>query len=232
MRALKRAVVQFSSYRHFLDGLSRSLATELPGTMAQHEMAPPHRLNEQRNPAKKKTYLEAAVLALFYPEKDAPDEAKLLLTVRTDGMAKHAGQIAFPGGRRETGEDLVDTALRETDEEVAIPKQLIEILGALTPLYIPLSNFCVYPFVGAIDTYPDMAAASEEVASIFGVSVPDLVDPALRRTVMRDIREKPLEIPYFALNGEFVWGATAMMLAELVAVLRSIEPQYNGLGRR
>lgn len=218
-------MVQFPSYRHFLDGLRRSLTAELPGTTAQFEMALPHRLNELRNPANKKTCLEAAVLVLFYPEKDSPDHAKLLLTVRPDGMAKHAGQVAFPGGRREKGEALVDTALRETAEEVAIPKRKIEILGALTPLYIPPSNFCVYPFVGAIDSYPDMATTSEEVASVFGVSVPDLVDPALRRTDVRDIKGKSVEIPYFALSGEFVWGATAMMLAELVAILRSIEPQ-------
>ena len=211
-----------STYRSFVNDLRAALDHELPGSPAQFEMSPPHRPADRADLHEKRAYHEAAVLALFYPAKDPTDVARLLLTVRPQGMAKHAGQVAFPGGRREPGEALIDTALRETHEEVAISADSIDVLGALSPLYIPPSNFYVHPFVGALDRFPDMAQTSDEVAALFGVSVEKLIDPSIRQTAPRRIGDQTLEIPFFDLNGEFVWGATAMMMAELAAVLRRV----------
>ncbi len=170
-----------------------------------------------------KSCREAAVLALFYPN-GALDEARvhpasLLLTLRQDGMPDHAGQIAFPGGRREQGEDLEGTALRETEEEMAICRQDIELLGPLTPLFIPPSSFCVYPFVGAVREMPDLSVVSNEVAGAFGIPVSDLTDPGVRRRTNRTIRGEVVEVPHFDLAGRFIWGATAMMMAELIALI-------------
>ncbi|MGA1495792.1 MAG: NUDIX hydrolase, partial [Rhodothermales bacterium] len=170
---------------------------------------------------------EAGVLALFYPDANATPH--LLLTRRPEAMSKHAGQVAFPGGRREEGESLQETALRETEEEVRIGAENVDIVGALTPLYIPPSNFCVHPFVGLIDHTPDLGVRTEEVADMFGVPPACLVDPALRSTTKLLMGDAERDIPYFALNGHVVWGATAMMLAELAAVLDPLVLEWESL---
>jgi 8-oxo-dGTP pyrophosphatase MutT (NUDIX family) len=216
------------SYQLFIEAVREELLRELPGLSAQCEMAPPQRKNEDDVQFSSKTCTDAAVLVLFYPDNEAMQAPRILLTVRPEGMSKHAGQVAFPGGRWEEGESLVETALRETEEEVLIPKTQIDVLGALTPLYIPPTRFCVYPFVGAMYSFPDMEAQSDEVASMFGVSTQELNNPSFRHTFMNEISGIPGDTPYFSLNDEKVWGATAMMLAELSVVIQSIDRRRKG----
>lgn len=180
-------------------------------------MAPLSRRQPSRASVEAKDCREAGVLALFYPNETGCPQ--LLLTKRPEAMNKHAGQVAFPGGRRESGESLEETALRETEEEVRIAAEHVDLLGALTSLYIPPSNFCVHPFVGVIDYTPDLSVRTEEVADIFGVSPDRLTTPEARMTQTTHLAGTERDIPYFAFNGEVVWGATAMMLAELAAVL-------------
>ncbi|MDA1029387.1 MAG: CoA pyrophosphatase [Bacteroidetes bacterium] len=205
------------SFSEFRDLLITRMSQPLPGQVAQFQMAPLARKQPEMASVESKQCWEAAVLALFYP--CSKGRAKLLLTVRPEGMTKHAGQVAFPGGRREIGEELHDTAVRETEEEVFIPASSIDVIGALTPLYIPPSNFCVYPFVGLVNTRPDMSKTSEEVAAMFGVRAHELILPEKREVFVRELAGEQRQIPFFAFSGYQIWGATAMIMSELAAVL-------------
>ena len=198
--------------------LSEALRSELPGQRAQFLMAPFHRRQETDAVVDGKPCSEAAVLALFYPDGIAP-ESHLLLTIRPAGLTRHAGQVALPGGRRESDETLEETALRETHEEVAIAPGRVRVVGRLSPLFVTPSRFCVYPFVGVMDEKPDMSVTSDEVAQVFGAPLHALIHPETRRTTVKEIRGRRMHVPYFDLDGQFVWGATAMMLAELAAAL-------------
>lgn len=214
------------SFFQFKDLVQTQLSQPLPGHRAQFQMAPLARQQPEMASVESKTCREAAVLALFYP--CSKGRAKLLLTVRPEAMKKHAGQVAFPGGRREPGESLSDTALRETEEEIRVSSKSIDLLGELTPLYIPPSNFCVFPFVGFVEERPDMHVTSEEVAAVFGVRAHELILPEKRKYFSSELSGKVRNIPFFDFNGYQIWGATAMMMAELAAVidpsLREIEP--------
>ena len=224
LQAHNEAMIADLSYLEFRDLLSGRLAGKLPGQSAQFQMAPLSRRQPDRSSVEAKSCREAAVLALFYPCSKA--RPKMLLTERPQAMNQHAGQIAFPGGRREEGEGLEETALRETEEEVLIERAAVDLCGALTPLFIPPSNFCVYPYVGFIDFRPDMTVRTEEVANMFGVRSADLIDKNMRAIELRTISGVEREVPHFTFNGKFVWGATAMMIAELAAV---IDPQLMSM---
>ncbi|GAB5521826.1 MAG: hypothetical protein RhofKO_40770 [Rhodothermales bacterium] len=159
---------------------------------------------------------EAGVLVLVYPDADAPH---VVLTVRRADLRDHAGQIAFPGGQREGEETLEATALREANEEVAFePHASFKLIGGLTPLYIPVSKFCVYPFIGIASTAPRLFPADSEVAEILHVPISRLLDPATRQREPWTLHGQTVEVPFFAIDSYKVWGATAMMLAEFAAV--------------
>lgn len=158
---------------------------------------------------------QAGVLALLYPRKDEP---YLLVTVRREHLTQHAGQISFPGGRRETDELLLETALRETREEIGLDASYIDVLGALTPLYIPPSNYCVYPFVGFTRVEPDLIPHDYEVERIEHVPLRCLLDSANLRVEDWTIRGERLRVPFYHVEGLTIWGATAMMISEIVAL--------------
>lgn len=226
-----RADMDASGFEHAsIDSvLSEALSGNLPGQRAQFLMAPVHRRLETDASVDGRPCREAAVLALFYPDahdaspvgasESQTPESHLLLTIRPPGLSRHAGQVALPGGRRESDETLEETALRETHEEVDIEAGRVRIVGRLSPLFVTPSSFCVYPFVGVMDEKPDLSVTSDEVARIFGAPLRHLTLPETRRTTIREIHGRRMHIPYFDLDGQFVWGATAMMLAELAALL-------------
>jgi len=214
-------------FPEFAAFLHARLSQPLPGQQAQYQMAPLSRRQPSRSSVEAKDCREAGVLALFYPDEEAAPH--LLLTRRPEAMNKHAGQIAFPGGRREKGESLEETALRETEEEVLIPAERIDVIGELTPLYIPPSNFCVHPFVGLIDHTPDLGVRTEEVADIFGVPPGHLVNPDMRSIRQMHVGGAERDIPHFLFQDHVVWGATAMMMAELAAVLNPLVLDWESL---
>jgi 8-oxo-dGTP pyrophosphatase MutT (NUDIX family) len=171
---------------------------------------------------------DGAVLILFFPGEDGPD---LLLTRRTDTVEHHRAQIAFPGGRREEGEDLLDTALRETTEEVGIPRETVEVLGDLAPFAIPPSGFVVHPFVGWTAERPECRPDPVEVAEILEVPLRVLMDPERHAEEESEIRGKTAVIPFYDVPGlgrPPLWGATAMMLAGFLGRLEAVS---NGGGR-
>lgn len=170
----------------------------------------------------------AAVLLMLY-QTDQCDDTRLVLTRRRRDMSKHPGQISFPGGRQDAGETLVTTALREASEEIGIDPENVEVLGQLNTVYIPPSDFTVTPFVGWHHGFPSFDAAEYEVAEILQVQIKLLLDPATLvhgqvETWNRIDPTKPrkITVPYYAVGRQQVWGATAIMLDELIDRLRRI----------
>jgi 8-oxo-dGTP pyrophosphatase MutT (NUDIX family) len=166
----------------------------------------------------------AAVLAPLYVRDK---ELWLLLTRRTDSLAHHAGQISFPGGAAEPGEqDLLDTALRETREEIGLPRRAVIPLGRLSPVHVRPTGppgFYVQPYVGAIPWPFELTPSSGEIAEIVEIPVPALMNPRVveEREVERDGRRDRLLFYHYGRH--VVWGATARILWELLGILSGQE---------
>ncbi len=197
--------------------LRTALSRPLPGLAAQLVMAPSPR------PGGSRTYQEAAgcslkagVLLLLYP-KDG--KVHLVFIRRPSSALHHKDQIAFPGGQFEPGEDAVRAALREAREEVGVPPGDVETAGTLTPLYVPASNFCIFPIVGRAGAAPAFVPFAPEVAEIIEVPLARILDPAAKRRETWTIERGPVLIPFYSYGGHRIWGATAMILAEFLAVL-------------
>ncbi len=194
--------------------LKERLAQGLPGNAAQELMGA--RVKEMPA-AVPDTARPSAVLSLLFLHNDTLHT--LLIERTADGRA-HSGQISFPGGRYETADnDLETTALREANEEVGIVPADVEILGGLTPLYIPVSNFIVHPFVGYSDRQPVYSLSSNEVARIIEMPLDELLHPERKtRVEVTSPVDKTFRraVPAYKLtDGSIIWGATAMIISEL-----------------
>lgn len=189
---------------------------------AQAKMKPVPR-PARRPPGRPGSPRQGAVLLLLYRKEGT---VHLILTRRRDDLNAHAGQISFPGGRREPVESLEQAALRETREEVGINPATISILGELTPLYIPPSDYEVHPFVGWHDQAPVFVPQPAEVAEILEVPLELLLDRETRRQETWERSGIRLDVPFYNIGRHKVWGATAMMLSEFVERVRVL--QSNG----
>jgi 8-oxo-dGTP pyrophosphatase MutT (NUDIX family) len=192
--------------------LRTRLTGTLPGLEAQLRFAP----RAARTPPTAVPSRVAAGLILLYP---VGGEAVVPLTRRADNLARHAGQISLPGGASDPGETAVETALREAQEEIGIDPASVRIVGELTPLHVTVSGFMLHPIVAATDARPDFVAAPDEVAAVLEVPLEHLCDVSRIRqgTLVRD--GVKVKYPYFDLDGQEVWGATAMVLSELTCLL-------------
>ena len=160
--------------------------------------------------------------AVLVPVLAEPEGLRLVYTVRKADLHDHAGQISFPGGSMDPSDgSLLETALREAEEEIDLGRDLVEVVGELEEMYIPPSNFRVSPFVGLLPPGAEMVIAPDEVEEIFTVSLMELVAPeTFRRTLWRrDGRD--YEVPVFSVDGSRreIWGATAAMTAALLVRL-------------
>lgn len=163
---------------------------------------------------------QAGVLALLFPYLG---DLHLVLTRRTDQLRGHSGQVSFPGGRRDPeDESFTATALRETCEELGICGDDVNVLGTLSPIYIPPSNFEVYPSVGTLNAIPVFIPNPDEVAEVFTFPLVQLLDDRLKFTEDWDFNGNSIPIRYYLINGHKVWGATAIMLSELESRLRAV----------
>ncbi len=198
--------------------IKRALQHPLPGETAQARMAPDGRKPGDRRFLIKPDHREGAVMVLLYPTNG---NLNLVLIRRQEYNGVHSGQIALPGGAREPGESYKTTALREVFEEVGVPSTQIKILGALSPLYIPPSNFMVYPFVGYYPARPKFIPNQREVAEIIEVPLTTLFDESITasETRVHNVLGE-VEIPYYFIQRHKVWGATAMIISEFVDVLQ------------
>jgi len=209
----------------FIDILQSEIHKSLPGTEVQWQMASSDRFVRDFPKVPGPDAREAAVLILLYPEKNS---VYTLFMQRHNYDGIHGGQISFPGGKKEpSDEDLIQTALREAQEETGIDPAGISVIGTLTPLFIPVSNMNVTPVVGWAREKPAFNHQSEEVDFLFDADLKILLDPLIIKTKPFDIRGESLEIRYFDYEGNVIWGATAMMLNELLAVLKRISLRYQ-----
>jgi 8-oxo-dGTP pyrophosphatase MutT (NUDIX family) len=202
-----------------LEKLRLGLRRPLPGLDAQLRMAPAPRLgwDPLKFPDGAK---DGAALLLVYPHNDT---LHVPLTVRGAALRNHTGQVSLPGGRVDEGETFEAAALREAVEEIGVDPATVEVLGRLTPLHIPVSGFLLHPIVGVTTMRPAFQRAEWEVARIIEAPVSLLSDP---KVVKREFRTRSVkgqsidvDVPYFDIDGEKVWGATAMVLAEFCAIL-------------
>ncbi len=157
------------------------------------------------------------MLVLLYPREG---QLYLPLIRRTEYNGAHSGQISLPGGRKEAGDpDPVATALREAQEEIGVDPAAVTVLGELTPLYIWASHFQVQPVVGWTPQRPHFCLDPQEVAGLLEVSLEELRDPSNREEEEWELRGRRVRVPFFRIQGQVVWGATAMILSELLALL-------------
>lgn len=202
--------------------LELTLKAPLPGKPAQMNMSPipvDMRRFEQVLP---ESHRKSGVLILFYPDNN---NTFFPLIKRPEYVGYHSGQIALPGGKMEiSDENIIQTALREAEEEVGIDRSQVKILGNLSDLYIPTSNFLVSPIVGFLDKRPEFLAEEKEVSRIIQTELQFLFRPEIRKQkILRLSQSMSLDTPYFEIDGEVVWGATAMILSELIQLFQSAE---------
>lgn len=205
-----------------IPNLKEQLQLPLPGREAQYKMATKTRMPFKEKRAPESVRL-ASVLCLLYP-KDGKLHLPLIQRVIAKGD-KHSGQMSFPGGKLESTDKTKQAgALREANEEIGIIPNDVNMLGALTPLYVPASNFQVFPFVGYIDYVPRFIPEIREVAEIVEVALEDLIAPQTLKYKSMQFTEnfKVKDVPYFDVNNKTVWGATGMMLSEFVEIINQV----------
>lgn len=209
----------WDSFDGFTDRLREVLNSSLPGMDAQYKLVPPGRarpdlaeIKHTRNPRL------AGVLTLFYPINEIPH---VVLMKRNTYPGVHSGQISFPGGQHEEFDrDMIATALREAEEEVGVDGESIEVLGSLTEVYIPPSNFLVEPVVAVKKDRPLFKADKTEVQSIIEVPFSAFFEVQNFKETKVQARDYTLKVPAYHVHNEIIWGATAMMISELTHLFR------------
>jgi 8-oxo-dGTP pyrophosphatase MutT (NUDIX family) len=201
---------------NFTGALPRLLGDPLPGPEAQYRMA--HIGRPYQAVAPPGDAREAAVLLLVYPWQG---QAHTVLIRRSgrDERDIHKGQISLPGGKREAFDpDLSASALREAEEEVGVPRHAVQLQCALTPLYIPVSNFLVHPFFGVTDRRPDFIPQESEVEEILEVPLARFLLPEIRKRADIPVGTGLVlqDVPYYDVQGQILWGATAMIMSEFL----------------
>jgi len=202
----------------FSDAIStieRGLLGKLPGAAAQAHLAPVPRRQWPAgfNPARIRN---AAGLLLLFP---VDDRAHLVLTERAHTLERHSGQISLPGGVVDPGETFERAALREAHEEVGLAADEVRVLGQLTPIDIPVSGFRLHPIVASAAMRPTLQPSDREVARILEIALDDLLHPSSITSSVRERDGVSITVPAFYVASVEIWGATAMVLAEFLALL-------------
>lgn len=158
--------------------------------------------------------------AVLVPISETASGPELLLTRRSWGMRSHPGQISFPGGRKDLEDNgLLETALRETEEEIGVPRGLVSVVGELDRLTTVSSPAYIAPFVGLLDKRPSLTVSEAEVDGVLHVPLAELLDPSIYRQELWSFRGQTASITFFELEGDTLWGATARMVRNLLEVI-------------
>ncbi len=204
--------------------LKSEMAGGLPGLEAQLIMSPVNRKYRYDGKLRKETSKKAGVLVLLYP----CDKGKICLPLiqRPEYDGAHGGQVSFPGGKREKRDkSIVETALREANEEIGVRPSEVHILGLMTELYVWASNATVAPVLAWAEKRPVFIPDKSEVREILEVDIILLMDRRnIKSKMLRLKNGLAVEAPYYDIGGKMIWGATAMILSELVELLKSTKP--------
>lgn len=210
-------------FNTFLESVVNIKHLPLLGEEAHAKLSPPYRIRlAEKYKEKRKTASLAGVMALFYP--NTQNKTHLVLILRKTYKGVHSAQVGFPGGKVEDlDNNIKDTALRETEEEIGVPIDKVKVLKTLSPLYIPPSNFMVHPFLGISRETLLFTKQEDEVEAIIEVSITDILDDtSIVETRVPTSYNVEVKVPAFKLNGHIVWGATAMMLSEIKVLLKQV----------
>ncbi len=205
-------------FTELINWLHQRLKKPLPGKEAQLKMSALARIRELIAVKDSDFPVQSGVLILLYP---MDQDIGIVLMRRPDYKGVHGGQISLPGGKQELfDDDIVDTAIREAREEIGIDPVAIEILGNLTPLYIPPSNFMVTPVIGYQNFRPVFIPDINEVAEIIEIRLMDLLDDCNCKIMETKIHQGfVIKAPSYFINDNIIWGATAMILSELREII-------------
>ncbi len=204
----------------FIRELRIRLSRDLPGFPAQLKMAPEVRKKLMPDESVLKAAKQSAVLILFYPHAGEPH---LVFMLRPADTGPHSGQVSFPGGKREENDaDLQATALREANEEIGIDISEVNVIGSISSLYIPPSGFHVSPVIGYVQARPVFKPDAVEVEKIIELPLSYLLDESSQSTREIFIRSigSVVTSPCYLAGDHIIWGATAMMLSELMEIIR------------
>lgn len=201
----------------FVSSLKSEILKGLPGTDVQWHMASTDRIAKNYPLFPGEDARVAAVLILLYPDNRS---IHTVFMQRPDYPGIHGGQISFPGGKKEPeDESIIQTALRESQEETGTDPEDVIILGSLTPLFISVSNMLVTPVVGWSDQKPSFVHQPEEVQFLINAELKRLLDPSIIKSKPYEIRGEMMKIKYFDYDGHTIWGATAMILNEFLTIV-------------
>ena len=202
-----------------IENIIENLKQPLPGKQAHKELAPYR--NEIELDFKNKNPKIASTLLLIYPRDG---KTFFCLIERQEYEGTHSNQISFPGGKNESGESMKETALRETKEEIGVDPISINIIGELTQVFVPPSNFLIHPFVGYCNFTPGFKASEREVKRIIEVNIEELfkkdVIKIKKMSFEKIIGNVNYGVPYLDLNNKIVWGATSVILNEFRKMLQ------------
>ena len=214
----------------FVEALKERLQQPLPGIKAQAQMSPQLEQDVRFKQQPRPDARQGSVLLLLYPHKDT---IWFPLMQRPQYQGHHSGQVSLPGGKWEPGDpDRIYTALRETEEEMGIPREGVQILGSLSELYIPPSNFVVLPVVGYMPQAPTFRPDPLEVEQVLEVPLPDLLEENfIKFTDSPPGSLYKIRTPYYPVEERVVWGATAMILSEFVTLIKELVPRHPLLRR-
>ena len=200
--------------------IQRKLSTSLPGIDSQLRMGPKHRAVELEAMAKRRDLAkESAVLILLFAENN---KLKVVFIKRAEYDGVHSGQIAFPGGKKEVYDtDFMATALREANEEIGVEPHQVEIIGQLTDLFIPPSNFLVKIFVGYCTQKPAYKPDKREVQAVIEIDLDKFYSESAvtEKEFMAKALNTTIKAPCYSVDNVVIWGATAMIMSELLDTL-------------
>jgi 8-oxo-dGTP pyrophosphatase MutT (NUDIX family) len=202
----------------FAENLKNEIKKGLPGTEVQWQMASSDRMIRNFPVTPGADAKVAAVMILMYP---CHGSVHTVFMQRPDYKGIHGGQISFPGGKRENADaDIIQTALREAYEETGVNSRDISVISTLTPLFIPVSNTIVTPVAGWMKEKPEFNHHPGEVVFLFDGEIKRFLDPSIVRIKPMEIHGVSIDVKYYDYDGNVIWGATAMMLHELLTIIK------------